>query len=583
MSKASQFIKELKRRRVYRAAVAYIVVGLGVLGGAEVILDPLGLGNARPLIVIVTLIGFPLAMVFAWIYDLTPTGSLSDSERDDGTEESAAEALRPASQNDEVSDGIVVLPFENLSPHKEDEYFSDGVTEDLIAQLYRIGSLRVISRTSAWQYKTRRVGAKQIAGDLGVAYLLEGSVRRSGSRVRIVAQLIDARRNRHMWAETYDRELEDIFEIQSEVADRIASALHLTLTDVSGGPPVDPESAVLPRATDKGEPPPQGPGVLMTSDLDAYDLYLKGRYLWNRRGETELNESVLHLAAAVERDPGFVRARSALAEAYVTLAIYGLRSAQEVLPLARRQADEALGRHPAEAPALSALACVRAIYQWEWARSEAGFAGAIEASPQYPIAPQWLAMNVLVPQGRFDGAVSQLERARELDPLSPSVQASFGVVDFMRRDYPRARERFDLLVQQDPGFQFAHFFGGLSLLYGGDAGRASESLQRAMEVGGWNPEIASALGCAFVAEGREARGRETVGRMRTESAERYVSPVRISLLQSALSDHDAALDSLDEAVTSRATDLIWLDVHPGFDALRDHPRFRDIRQRIFQG
>ena len=522
MSKASQFIKELKRRRVYSAAVAYIVVGLGVLGGAEVILDPLGLGSARRLIVIVTLLGFPIAMVLAWIYDLTPTGSLRDSEMDDGTEESAAEALRPVSQNDEVSDGIVVLPFENLSAHKEDEYFSDGVTEDLITQLYRIGSLRVISRTSAWQYKARRVGTKQIAGDLGVAYLLQGSVWRSGSRVRIVAQLIDARRDRHMWAETYDRELEDIFEIQSEVANRIASALHLTLTGTSGGPPVDPESAMLPRATEK--PLLLGPDVVMTSDLEAYDSYLRGRYLWNRRGETELNESVSYLAAAVERDPRFVGARCALAEAYVTLAIYGLRSAQEVLPMARRQADEALGRHPAEAPALSALACVRAIYQWEWARAEVGFAGAIEASPQYPIAPQWLAMNVLVPQGRFDGAVSQLERARELDPLSPSVQASFGVVDFMRRDYPRARERFDLLVQQDPGFQFAHFFGGLSLLYGGDAGRASESLQRAMQVGGWSPEVAAALGCAFVAEGREARGRETVGRMRTESAERTYRP-----------------------------------------------------------
>ena len=295
MTKASQFIKELKRRRVYSAAVAYIVVGLGVLGGAEVVLDPLGLGEARRLIVVVTLLGFPLAMVLAWIYDLTPTGLLRDSGLDDGTEESTAEAPKPASQSDEVSDGIVVLPFENLSPHKEDEYFSDGVTEDLIAQLYRIGSLRVISRTSAWQYKASRVGTKQIAGELGVAYLLEGSVRRSGSRVRIVAQLIDARRDQHMWAETYDRELEDIFEIQSEVADRIASALHLTLSDVSAGPPVDPESAMLPRALDKGEPPPQGPGVVMTSDLDAYDLYLRGRYLWSRRGERELNESVSHL------------------------------------------------------------------------------------------------------------------------------------------------------------------------------------------------------------------------------------------------------------------------------------------------
>jgi TolB-like protein len=579
MSKALRFIGELKRRRVYGSAVAYIVVGLGVLGAAELILDPLGLGDVQPIIVIVTLLGFPLAMVLAWIYDLTPAGLVRDGETN--LERGESEAPKPASQNEGVSDGIVVLPFENLSPHKEDEYFSDGVTEDLITQLYRIGSLRVISRTSAWQYKGSRVGAKQIAGDLGVAYLLEGSVRRSGSRVRIVAQLIDARHDRHMWAETYDRELEDIFGIQSEVANRIASALHLTLSDVGGGTPVDPESAVRPNAPDEGAPLPQGPGTVMTSDVDAYDLYLRGRYLWNRRSETELNESVSHLASAIERDPGFVRARSALAEAYVTEAIYGLRSAREVLPLAQRQADDALDLHPEEAPAISALACIRAIYEWEWAPAEAGFVRAIEASPQYPIAPQWLAMNVLVPQGRFDDAVSQLERARELDPLSLAVQACFGVVDFLRRDYPRARETFDLLVQKDPGFQFAHFFGGMSLLYSGDAARAAESLQRAMEVGGWSPEVAAAMGCAFVAEGREARGRETVDRMRSESAERYVSPVRLSLLQSALSDHEAALDSLDEAVTGRATDLIWLDVHPGFDALRDHPRFVDVRRRIF--
>lgn len=329
MRKALRFIGELKRRSVYGVAVAYIVVGLGVLGAADVILDPLGLGDARPIIVIVTLLGFPLAMVLAWIYDLTPAGLVRGSETN--LEGAESEAPKPASQNEEVSDGIVVLPFENLSPHKEDEYFSDGVTEDLIAQLYRIGSLRVISRTSAWQYKGSRVGAKQIAADLGVAYLLEGSVWRSGSRVRIVAQLIDARHDRHMWAETYDRELEDIFGIQSEVANRIASALHLTLSDV----------------------------------------------------------------------------------------------------------------------------------------------------------------------------------------------------------------------------------------------------------GGWSPEVAAAMGCAFVAEGREARGRETVDRMRVESAERYVSPVRLSLLESALSDHEAALDSLDEAVTGRATDLIWPDVHPGFDALRDHPRLGDVRRRIF--
>jgi hypothetical protein len=173
MSEVLRFIKELRRRRVYGAAVAYIVVGVGVLGAAEVILDPLGLGDARPVIVIVTLLGFPLAMVLLWIYDLTPTGLVSDAGAPEMTEKSEANALGPASPDDEASGGIVVLPFENMSSSKEDEYFSDGVTEDLITQLCRIDSLRVISRTSAWQYKANRVGTKQIAMDLGIVYLLE--------------------------------------------------------------------------------------------------------------------------------------------------------------------------------------------------------------------------------------------------------------------------------------------------------------------------------------------------------------------------------------------------------------------------
>ena len=209
--------------------------------------------------------------------------------------------------------------------------------------------------------------------------------------------------------------------------------------------------------------------------------------------------------------------RSALAESYVTLGIYGFRAAHEVLPLARKEADEAdeaLSRDRAEAPARTAFACVRAIYHWEWTQAAAGLASAMKANPQYPTAPQ----------GRFDEAVSQLDRARELDPMCPSVRASFGVVDFMRGDYALALERFDLLVRQNPGFQLAHFFGGLSALHGGgDPKQPVRSLQKAAEVGGWSPEVTSALGIAFIAEGREAAAREILGRLRSKSEERYAS------------------------------------------------------------
>ena len=577
MSGSSGFFEELKRRRVFRVAVVYTVAMAAIFGVADFVWEPLLLPNWTPtLIIVLGVLAFPIAIVLGWAYDLTLGGVVRTSSVNEA-ERHATAATRSAVPGD----GIVVLPFESLSPNEDDEYFSDGVTEDLIGELWRIGSLRVISRTSAWQYKAARVGAKQIANELGVAYLLEGSVRRSGTRVRITAQLIDARPDGHVWADTYDRELGDIFTIQSEVADKIASALKPTFTDGSAGPATPAAAAVLPLAEANDGATSGAPDVAPTSDLEAYDLYLRGRHLWNRRSPKDLIEGVSYLRAAIERDPGFVRARSALAEAYVTIAIYGSLAPDEVLPLARKEAGEALARDPTEAPALTALACVRAIYEWEWAHAELGFGSAMKANPQYPTAPQWLAMNVLVPQGRFDEAVSQLERARELDPMCPSVRASFGVIEFMKGDYGQAQERFRHLVLQDPGFQFGHLLGGLSALHGGNPAGAVESLEKALAVGGWSPEVASALGCAFVADGREAEGRESLRRLLNDDADRYVSPVRISQLQVALSEYDTALSGLEGAVTGRATDLIWVDVHPGFAPIRGDPRYAGVRRAVF--
>ena len=303
MSKVSKLIGELKRRHVFRVAIAYGIVAWFILEIGSILFPALLLPDwTLTLIVVLAALGLPIAIVLAWAFDMTPGGVVRTAPIDGGAEEPATEEPRP--QVELVGDGIVVLPFENLSPNAEDEYFSDGVTEDLIAQLYRIRSLRVISRSSAWQYKTARAGARQIAAELGVAYLLEGSVRRSGGRVRIAAQLIDAQSDRHMWAETYDRELEDIFAIQTEVAERIASALKHELSEVSRDPPPVLAGAVPSETANNGEPLPGGPRTAMTLDLEAYDLYLRGRYLWNRRSQKELDESVSYLSAAIRPGSG---------------------------------------------------------------------------------------------------------------------------------------------------------------------------------------------------------------------------------------------------------------------------------------
>ncbi len=567
MSRAARFFGELKRRHVVRVAIVYTVVAWILIQIGEVVFPALSLPDwTLTLVVVLAAFGFPIAVVLAWAFDLTPEGVVRTDAADAVATAPPPSNAAPAEKDDEVElterdlSGIVVLPFENMSPDAENEYFSDGIAEDLISRLSETSSIRVISRTSAWTYKNARVGAKQIAAELGVAYLVEGSVRRSGDNVRIVAQLIDARSDGHVWAETYDRKLEDIFAIQSDVAHRIAAALQITLS-VEGS-----------ASGAEGSP---------TTDLKAYDLFLRGRYHWNRRTAAGLEKSVAHFKSAIDRDPDFVPARAALAEAYVTLAIYGLRPATDVLPLACAEAEEALNRKPGQPSALSALACVRAIYDWEWDQASTAFEQAIRDNPQYPTAPHWYAANVLTPLGRFDEAVEQLKRAARVDPASPSIESSFGVVEFMRGDYASAVTRFERLLRQDDGLAFAHYCLGLSAHYMGEPERAIDSLERASSAGGWSAEIQAALGGALAAAGRKPEAREVLHSMTEAKDNHYVSPVRIAQLHAGLSEPEVALDRLEEALSARAADLIWIDVFPAFETVRGLPRYEEVRRAVF--
>lgn len=565
-----RFVAELRRRRVFRVAVMYALVAWVLMQIGEIVFPALQLPDwSLTLLVVLLAFVFPVVLVLAWAFDLTPSGvvrtpSDADAGAAAGPTVEAVDAVDAAADAADMPagparhDGIVVLPFEDLSREKENEYFSDGITEDLIHRLYQASDLRVISRTSAWQYKDARAGAKQIAADLGVAYLVEGSVRRSGDAVRIVAQLIDAREDRHVWSDSYDRELQDIFAIQSDVAGCIADALHVTL----GGDATEPS------------------GPTGTTDLEAYDLYLKGRYLWNRRSARDLEDAVRQFQAAVERDACCTAARAGLAEAYVTLGIYGLEPAAEVMPRARDAAEEALRQSPGDPSARSALACVHAVYDWNWRQAEEDFQRIVRSHPQYSTAPQWYATNLLIPQGRFGDAVLQLDRAASVDPVSPAIESSLGVVAFMQGDYEEADRRFRALSERDDRLAFAHYYGGLSALYLGDPDAALAALDRAGRAGGDSTEVVAARGVAHAMAGREDEARDALRRMSANGG-RYASPVRLAQVHTALGETDAALDRLDEAVAARATDLIWIDVFPGFAPLRGHARYAAVRDRVF--
>lgn len=561
-ARIADLARELRRRRVFRVIVVYALVAWALIQFGEIVFPALGLPDwSLTLLVVLAAFGFPIALVLAWAFDLHPAGIVRTDAVEPAAPGSAGQSV-PTEEgipSELDPDALAVLPFQNMSADAENEYFSDGISEDLIARLCSIGTLRVISRASSWQYRDRKMGARAIAGELGVAFLVDGSVRRSAGSVRIAAQLIDARSDRHVWSETYDRRLEDIFAIQTDVASRIAAALHRKLA----GP--DATTSVQADAP----------------DLQAYDEFLRGRFHWNRRTASDLERSVEHFLTAIESDPDFSGARAALAEAYVTQAIYGLRPGADVLPAARREAAEALRREPDEPSALSALAAVLALHDWRWVEAAETFERAIDAHPEYPTAPQWFATNVLVPLGRFDEAVDQLDRARGVDPKSPAIEASLGVVDFMRRDYRTAMARFARLAERRPDFAFGHYYRGLSAERLGDPEAAVSALRSAEAAGGWSAEILAALGGALSAAGRQAEAREVLASITNSHGDRYVSPVRVAQLRAALGDRSEALEGLERAVATRATDLIWIDVFPGFDSLRDEPRFRQVRDQVF--
>lgn len=577
IQKTGSFISELRRRRVFRVAAVYVVVGLGVLSAAEVILDPLGLGGLRTYIVILVLLGFPITVILAWAYDLTPEGiirtePLQPVEGGPGDGESPERGAAggsagvpaptgPGPRESHPREAVAVLPFANLSDHAENQYFADGITEDITTHLSKIRSLRVVSRTSAMRFRLGEQSAAEIARQLRVGSILEGSVRRAGSQVRITAQLIDAGSEVHLWADTYDRELDDIFAIQTEVSEQIAEVLEAELSPV--------ERARIER-------PP-------TQDLEAYDLYLKGRFHWGKRTEESLGESILLFERAVESDPSYALAHAGLAEALATIALYNARPPAEVMPAAKEAARKALSLDRDLGEAFAALGCVRGVYDWEWNAAEEDFRESVDRSPGYATGHHWYALQNLAPRGMLEEAHAALRIAGDLDPLSSVVQASRGFLEFLNGDYSLAIDTLEAVLAKDPDFAMAHYFLGETLAQVGHHSRAMEALRRAGELRGPTPETVSALGLAHAQAGEEEAARASLRSLQERADGEFVSPARPALIRAALGDVDDAFASLEEAVSLRTTDLMWVKMHPAFDPLRQDPRFPSLLDTIGLG
>jgi len=451
---------------------------------------------------------------------------------------------------------IAVLPFANLSGSPDSDYFSDGLAEELIGALAVVPGLRVAARTSSFYFRGAGLDIREIGRDLNVGSILEGSVRKSGTQLRIAVQLINVMDGFVLWSRKYDREMADVLDIQDEIAKAVVP--EITIARNAGAP-------VPPR---------------VTCDPEAYNLYLHGRFLWNKRTAKDLQKATGYFQQAVERDPRFAAALAGVADSYVTQAIYGFRAPDDVIPLAKQAAQKALTIDTTLAEAYTSMGCVRAVYDWDWQGAETDLRRAIEINPQHSTAHQWYAAHCLLPLGRFEEARNELQLACELDPFSVAVQTTVGLQFLLERRDDLAIKALQKVLLLDEDFGIAHYFMGQAYLNQARQAEAINELQRAVELTSGSSETVAVLGCAYATAGQRAKALQILEQLTDRYRTTYASPVLLSQLLLACEQAEQAMEFLQSARRMRASDLIWIKVRPAFDALRSEPSFGQICMEI---
>jgi len=455
---------------------------------------------------------------------------------------------------------VAVLPFENRSEDKANAYFADGIQDEILTRLSKIADLKVISRTSTEHYKSVPENLPEIAKQLGVAHIVEGSVQKSGDAVRVNVQLIKAVNDSHLWADTFDRKLTDIFSVESDVAKAIADTLKAKLTGAE-------EQLIAARPT---------------SDLTAYELYLKGRVLWGNRGGDNIRQAIGFYEQAIVRDPNYAPAYAGLAEGYVILPIYTDASAREAYAKAKAAALKALQLDDKLAEAHNALGMVLFLYL-DIAGSIPEFQRAIALNPNYATAHQWYGFNPLSTLGRFDEAIAESKRAVELDPLSPVINSDLGSNLMVARRYDEAITQLRKTLEIDPTFSLAHGALGEALQFKGDLPGAIAEYTKAQELGS-DPRNRVLMAAAKAQSGDKDAAVRMLAELEEASRHREIPGVQRAVLYISLGNRTEAIRCLEQSVADHdSQDVAWIKVYPTWDPLRGDPRFEALVRKVIGG
>ena len=587
---SGNFFAELKRRNVYKVAVAYAVVGWLLVQITTQVFPIFEIPNwAMRLIVLAIIIGFPIALVVAWAFELTPQGLKRTEDADlaaqtrtkphawiyivivgallsvglffigrysakNATPRQDASAARTEAAT--VSQkSIAVLPFDNLSRDPDNAYFCEGVQDEILTRLAKVADLKVISRTSTQHFKSTPDNLPQIAKQLGVAHILEGSVQKKSDQVRVNVQLINALTDAHLWADTYDRKLTDIFAVESEIAKTIAETLQARLTgseksSIAKTPTVNPE---------------------------AYELYLKGKFFAEKRTGADLRKSIEYYDQAIAKDPNYPLAYVGLANSHLLLSVYGALSPKEAASPAKAALKKALELDDslAEAHASSGLL---ATLELDLNRAISELERAIQLNPNNSTAHHWIALPLMT-MGQFDRGVAEAKRAIELDPLSLIINSDLCWVYFNGRRFDEAEAQARKTLEMDPRFYVAHFYLGEALQFQGKLTDAIAEFQKSVELNN-DPFSLAMLGQAYARQGKTDEARKILARLREQAKSQYISPYAFAVVLTALGDKTHAIDELDRGYDDGGFYISLIKVDPLFDDLRGDPRFEALVQKV---
>ncbi len=583
------FFSELKRRNVYKVAIAYVVGGWALSQGIAQVFPVFDVPNwTIRLIVLLIILGLPIALVLSWMFELTPQGIKRTATADamQGTAQRKKHVWiyvvvvgallsiglfllgRYSAGNKETGrpggpslpeKSIAVLPFDNLSRDPDNVYFTEGVQDEILTRLAKVADLKVISRTSTQHFKSSPENLPQIAKQLGVMNILEGSVQKAGDQVRVNVQLINALTDAHLWADTYDRKLTDIFAVESEIAKTIAETLQARLTGLE-------KSAIAKTPTVNPE---------------AYELYLRGKFFAEKRTGADLRKSIEYYDQSIAKDPNYPLAYVSLADSHLLLTAYGDTSPEQSITPARIALKRALDLDDSLAQA-HASSGLLATLELDLNRAISELERAIQLNPNYATAHHWIALPLMF-VGQFDRGIAEGKRAIELDPLSLINNADLCWMYFNARRFDEAEAQARKTLEMDPRFYIAHYYLGEVLQFKGKLVEAIAEFQTSTELNNNDQYSLAMLGQAYARNGQMDEAQKILAGLKEKAQSRYIAPYALAVVLTALGEKTHAIDELERGYNEGGFYIALVTVDPLFDDLRGDPRFDALVQKIARG